>query len=685
MTQTDTYQKLLHRYFPQNTFKLKQLLQKSEELQPEKKRSLADHYLLKGEKFLLQGNLEALPCFDVAVQLDTDNPDIWYRQGLAFFEYGAQKGKEKTLFLASKSFKEAIRLNPSFHEAFFSWGAVLLELGQIHKEHHFFLESKEKYLQMLKNEGSLESDILKDIYWHLGITWTHIAECSGEALDVRMAIQSFTKSLEHQNTPTEEFWNDFGSAYHQMGLLINDNRHYLEAARYFEKSIKSAKEFFQGYTSLAETYTQLYINTMDEAYFLKANESFSKAVEYNALDETLWLSWAQLLGESGKLDKNAKKLRLSVEKCVHAHGLSPNHPKIIGQWVESLSVLGAVSYRHDLLVEAENKIIKATDLYPADSDLWYAYAICMDSLAEYYEDHAFYDLGIEKAQQGLQIERTSPELWHLLASFHTKLGSLLEDDTLLKLASKFFKKAMDLKPVCPSLCFDYAYNVFRLGEILQDENLVQDAIYEFEQAIQLQKNSFMHHPENLFHYGCALQLFGEFIEDENYIFRSVEIFWQILLIEPDFPNIYLRIALSFSQLADYSADTNLYQKAFHYFKLASKQDEENENLWLEWGLSLINFAHHTYDFGSYDSLYLEAEQKIIKSGSLGNQHAYYHLACLYSLMEKLSPAMALLEQAQKLNVLPSIEELLEDEWLESLRETPSFTHFLSLLETKEQR
>ena len=44
--------------------------------------------------------------------------------------------------------------------------------------------------------------------------------------------------------------------------------------------------------------------------------------------------------------------------------------------------------------------------------------------------------------------------------------------------------------------------------------------------------------------------------------------------------------------------------------------------------------------------------------------------------------MEFLKKAEKLDVLPPIEEVFEDEWLENLRSTSLFSHFVSYLENK---
>jgi hypothetical protein len=80
---------------------------------------------------------------------------------------------------------------------------------------------------------------------------------------------------------------------------------------------------------------------------------------------------------------------------------------------------------------------------------------------------------------------------------------------------------------------------------------------------------------------------------------------------------------------------------------------------------------------------MEAEKKLLQSGQLGNQQTYYHLACLHSLLQRMEESLRFLKQAHIADILPPIEDLLQDEWLENLRSTEAFSLFIAQLERKE--
>jgi len=654
-------------------------------LPDDQKEELAIRYLSQGEMALLQGNLNALSCFETASNLDPQNYQIWHRQGLAFFEYGSEEGKEKALLLASKNFKIATQIFPSHFDSWVAWGNVLLQLGRFHDEHHYLLEAKEKYQRALELIEGQPEDLLAELYWDYGIVWSEIAQHSGEAVDLKIAIEAFQNSKKHQKSLSAEFLNDFGKAYLEMGLLVNDSSLYLQSIEYLQQSVTVLPHYVDGWMSLAEGYSQLYVNTLDTRYATKASDAYTRVTKLSPRNLDAWISWAQLLGESGKHNNDLKSLHLSIEKCARAAQLDREDPIVISQWVESLSYLGIASGRLDLLIEAEQKVIKATDEIPDDPDLWYAYGICMIAFGQYYEDADYYELAIEKLQYGLSIDRSDPELWHALALTHRYYAELTNNEDLCDRANRFFTKAIDLKPSSPALLFDAASSLLQSSEILDELIFLEQSIYHFESLLRDYKDVILHNPKWLFGYACALAWLGDFTEEEKYFVRAIEIFSHVLLIDPDFPRIHHRVGQCYTNLGHITSESEYYKRAIHFFRLGTRQDEENDQNWLDWGMCLIHLAHFTLDTDFMNQLYMDAEQKIIEAGKLGNSGAYYNLACLYSILGRTKEAMELIYKSLHTRTLPSIEELLEDDWLENLRSTSTFAQFLTALETKLQQ
>jgi tetratricopeptide (TPR) repeat protein len=678
------FRKIFTRFFPRKYIVPVDAPQEWDLLNSDEKKQLALRSIAQGELALLQGNLAALALFETASQLEPENPQIWYRQGLAFFEYGSESGKERSLLLASKYFKHATQLAPEFFDAWVAWGNTLLQLGKFHGEHHFHVEAKEKYQKALELTHNQSSDTIAELYWDYGIVWTEIALHSGEALDLRLAIDAFQKTLQHQSKQPPEFFCDCGKAHLEMGLLINDALYFSQAVDLLSQSVQISPSYFDGWNLLGEVYAQLYLSTLDEKYIQKASNSYAQAVKLSGKDADTWLNWAQILGEAGRLRSDIHLLRQSVEHCARGFILDNKIRLIIAQWVESLSYLGIAVGRLDLLTEAEQKVIKFADVYPDDPDLWHAYSVVLLCFGKYYEDADYYELAIEKLQYGLSMDRTSAEHWHTLGYIHKLYADLTDHEDLLERANRFFARAIDLKPACPSIIFDAACSLFHFSELMRDLPSLQKAIGHLESLLHTHKEILLYQPQWLVTYGKALEWLFEFSLEDAHLHHAIEVFTHVLLIDPDFEGVHLHIAHCNMALGNHTDEAEFYKKAISFFRLAARQDEENEQIWLDWGVCLIHLAEHSMNSNLAQQLYWDAEQKISKAGRLGCPNAHYQLACLYSVIGRTDDAMTLIRTALSARTLPPIEELLEDDFLENLRHTESFAQFISELEAKLQ-
>ena len=101
---------------------------------------------------------------------------------------------------------------------------------------------------------------------------------------------------------------------------------------------------------------------------------------------------------------------------------------------------------------------------------------------------------------------------------------------------------------------------------------------------------------------------------------------------------------------------------------------------MDWALTLINLSQITSSTEDREQLWKEAEYKLIQSAKLGNTEVFYHLACLYSLMMHFEKSIYHLERAEQFDALPPLDEVLEDDWLENLRQTEVFRSFINHLQ-----
>jgi tetratricopeptide (TPR) repeat protein len=641
---------------------------------------IAESYLLQGEIALLKGDLgHGLECFDTANKLDPNNAKLYYSQGLALFDFGNIEGREKALLLASKKFKSASQLAPTQSQIWQAWGSLLCTLGLNTNEHHYFQQAQEKLQQAIALSEGQNREILAELYWDYGIVYAHLAEHSGEALDWYQAVEAFQTAHSFDEQLGAEFWKDFGHACLKFASQTNDLRFYTKAIQCLKNAVSLDSHGFDGWCLLGDALQKLYHQTHDEDHFAQASDCLSTAAQIQPQNETLWINWARFLCDSAKRIADVKRLRLCIEKCQRAFALNPNEAMIQAIWGEALALLGNYTDRLDLIYEAQNKISQALEIEHNEPDIWYSEGICKQALGHYFDDCDYYYQAVESFQEGLSIDRTRYRHWHAIGWTYSLLGDLEGQPEILELSLRFYQKSIDLYASTYTI-FDYASALSKLGEITHEQHWLEKAIVQFERLLNLQKNAIYLHPDWLFQYACTLDALGDFHEEEFYYLRAIEIFSHVLMVDPDFTAVHHRQALALSHLGELTSEIDHFFRAVHHFRLAMKNDEENDVILVDWATTLINIAQHSHDSSESDQFFRDAEHKLQTTLRLGNLQAYYHLACLYSLTDQCEKGMYCLEKARVHDALPTIDEMLQDEWLENLRSTGNFQEFLTQLD-----
>jgi tetratricopeptide (TPR) repeat protein len=640
----------------------------------------AENLLHQGELSLLKGDAsKAAILFDEVTKLEPSKADLFFRQGLAYFEYGSGEGREKALLIACKKFKAAVALSPEQIEAWHAWGNALFLLGMTYHEHHYFQDAEEKYRTALKKLQTQNYDAASDLHWDYGSVWNQIASHSGEACDFQTAIDAFETAASKQSSLPSDFWIDYGTSCINLSQRVGDIRLLVKAINCFKHAVSLGVNFASGWINLAGALQHLYEKTHDEDHFTQANECFASAAQLSPHDTGLWLRWAGFLLDAGRANQDVKRLRSSIEKCHRAYACNPDSARACAIWAEALALLGELLDRLDLLYEAQNKIASAESLSKESVEVCYHHGLLMNCFGRYFNDYDYHYQAIEKFQQGLSIDRTCAKLWYAIAKSYSILGDLENDLEAWEKALRFYTKTLDLDP-SSYVIFDYALTLADYGEASRDIKWIEESAQQFERALNIQKNALYIHPDWLFHYACTLDLLGGYLDEETYYTRAIEIFSHVLMIDPEYPGIHHQLGLAFFHLGDLMGDVDHFYRATHHFRLAAKHDEENDQILLDLGLAFVNIAQRTQDAHEADGLFRDAEHKMTQAAKLGNLQAYYNLACLYSLLGQHEKAMRFIHKADEFESLPALDELMSDDWLDNLRTTPDFRAFLLQLE-----
>ncbi len=643
----------------------------------------AHSLLLLGQIELSQKNLEkGLEYFKEASLLKPDDAKINFEQGLSLFHFGLQEEDGKTLLLACKKFKIATTLVPEHFEAWQFWGMSLLRLGKIHQEFHYFLEANKKLTKALEHSKDKPSEVLSVLYSEYAVANSAIAENSKEAYDWRLSIDAFEKAVSASFPKNPDFWNEFGLACLQLSELIVDIKLCVQAIHCFKQAISYDTNHFASWKSLSLSMQFLYKQTQDEDHFLQANQCFDASLRVNHFDPSLYADWAHFLLLSGKINLDLKKLSSCVEKCEKANLTESQNPLLLTTWGEALSLIGEITENIESIYTGQAKLEEALDIDSNTPSTWRAFGESFNSLGKYFDDPDYHYQAIEKFQTGLSIDRTEHDLWMATGNTYFHIGKMMEDAVTLKKSLYFMEKAIDLQPHISHYHFTKAHCLSKTGEISREEAYLESSISTFEKALSLQKNAIYLHPNWLFEYAKALDLYADFFDEEHHYHKAIEIFLHVLMINPEFAKIHYHLGLTYSHLAELVGETQNFYRALHFFRLAAKKEEDNDQILVDLAVTFINIAQHTGDTAEITSCYQEAENKLFLAIQEGSLQAYYQLACLYSLLNNAEKSMIFLHKTNSFNALPPIEDILEDEWLDHVRCSDSFKEFLLSLERK---
>ena len=645
--------------------------------------ALSLSFFKRGERCLLDGDLSGLHFFDMAVKFDPENCDLFLNQGLALFEYGSGNEKEAGLSLAAKSFRKALSINPNCFEAWHAFGNTLYLLGMRTGEPTYFNHAKGKYEKALALIANQTQDVIADLYWDLADVWSRLAERSGEAADLNSAIKFYEKAKQCQTSSPSEFWLSFGDAYRALGGKMNDLNLLVEAINCYKNGVSISISSHVAWLKLANILKELYSYTHDEDHYSQANECYLASSQLYPNNAQLWLNWADFLLESGKHFWDIKRLHSCIEKCRRGHTCDPKNTHLITIWSEALAYLGFFSEKLKFFNKAQEKV---EPLYEADlkeTRLYHAYGTCLFLLGKYFKDIDYIYQSIEKFQEGLSLNRSIDYLWFDIALAYVTAAELDRDKQNFKHACRFFKQALYFK-VNSVYHYHFGYCYLRYSELVHSQLFVEKALHHFEKALDMQKTASYQRPEWLFHYAIALDYLGEYSESELSYLKALDVLNQVLILSPDFPQIHAQMALTLSHYAELLNELEIYQKAFHHYRISHQKDREDDQNLLDWGITLVNFAERLEDRTERTQCYKEAEYKMIQAAKLGNSHAYFSLACIYSLISNYSRSIYFLEKAHAFETLPSLEEILEEDWLEGVRTTELFEDFIEKIKSPVQ-
>ena len=641
---------------------------------------LASLFVMQGEKQIEQGDKNGLESFDLATKVAPENPEIFFRIGTAFLRYKNQF-PPSILQTALDALKQCLDLNSDYFDAWVTQGIVYNCMGLVHEEPQYFLDAQHSFQRAQEKASQESNETLAEFYWNWGMSYFWSGRLSGEAIDLYDAIDRF-RIAASKGLQDKGFWLAYGDAMAELGLLIGRDENFFEAIELYRNAVRQAFDFFEGWLHLGCSFYHLFERHRTEEFYRQANECFRMASEIEQDQPLLWMKWAQLTALAGKLKRNIDLLQASLEKFEKAHAIEPSIPVVLSLWGETLTLIGTHTENVDILRDAQKKIMKSIEINPDLPESWYIYGTCLSELGHYFSDEEYYRQAIQKFQFGLTLRQNEPLLWYGLASAYFAIGELSSDASLVETACKLFTRVIEFGGQnFRRFWNDWGVALMTLAELRNDRACLEAAIEKFEHILPSndEEDEEEINPDWLYNYGCAYDFLGDFTEDVAHYEKAIQLLSQALQLDPDHAHAHYNLALALAHLADTAMDVEAFHKSIEQFQIVLSRNSEDEMAWNDFGITLINLAQLIQDPSKTEQsqkLYEVAESKLMQSVALGCTQAYYNLACLYSLTHNFDAALQYLEKAAAADALPSIEEMLHDEWLENLKSTPSFQAFI---------
>jgi tetratricopeptide (TPR) repeat protein len=644
-----------------------------EDLSQKEREELGSRFHEEGLKLVEKDLDRGLQTLELATALCPKNGKKLFEKGMIYSQFCKDR---KGLRAACKAFRASAKHHYSPFASHFGWANALVELGLITRESKHFDNAHKKYLLAKKGiPEDTHDEVTAKFYWNFGKCWFLIGRASLEVCDFSQAITCFNQARE-DGLDSAEFWNDFGNILSELNFLIQDQgRCFSASLDMYHKAVKKDPAFFRGWFNLACSYQFLFSHTLDSATFECAEDCFRRVFELDQKSPYTIIKWGQLYVSKAKIHGVEKYLFEAVDKFKQAETMEPASSLVQRCLGEALVLCGIETEQLTLLKLGKEKILKSLELDDKDLTTYFILGMCHHEFGRYFEEKEHYMAAVDAFQKGLSLREQEPTLWYGMALSYFALGEIEQDKELFKQAASCCHKACDLGATMSSQFLnDWGVIILRLAELSMDEATLLSAIQLFEEALNGQVDS-KREGEWLVNYASALYFLGELKEEGSYYENAIKALQYALKSNPQNPYIHYQLAMCYTQLADLSEDADGFFSAIHHFEIAFSINPEDEMAAHDCAVSFM----HLFDYLE-DPKYLKfAEDKLQHALCLGNYEAYYTLACVSSLAKNFPLSLFFLERANEVGTLPSVDDLLADEWLENVRNTDAFSKWLRTL------
>ncbi len=637
-------------------------------------RSLLSRLLMmRGQNELGSGDGGVIETFDWVLAVTGNVDQALFQQGKLFLENGIDSENIACLRLACERFEQALEHDETLSDVWVAWANTLVRLGISLQDMDCFAEAD---IRFAKAEQLLPKDSV--LFWDWGLSCYYMGKFSGEASDFSVAIKKYERA-EELGCQDARFLNDFANAVKEIGDLLGDLLWYNKAKELYAKACEQAPSVFEYHFNFAELLSQLYRISADEVHFDLSHESFHQASILEPDETKLWLEWGQLLLCRGQWAQDEKLLQGALNRFRKANRCNSEEVLAIMLWVEALLALGGLTENCALIREAEEKIITTLEIFPENSELWIMYGFALMELGYYFDELDFVIESIGKFQYAISLDEHASGAWKGLAQAKVYLGETTFDLPLLEEAIHCFAKAEPAYRADPLFFNEWGGALMKLAILQTDKTSILLAIEKFEHSLHYHHDESPAYLDTLYNYGCALDFLGDFNNDDDSYRQAVSVLLQVNRLDPSDLHVRYNLAVALTHLGEASGDVGCFQKAIDLFSALVHENKEDDFVWNDWGVTLLSLSCLILDpsfTAEAAALKGESEVKFLQAAALGNTHAFYNLACLYSLQGETGLSIDYLYKAHSHGALPQLEDLRNDDWLIDVRATRAFSEFM---------
>lgn len=657
-------------------------------LVPEEREILARLMVLHGEKLLKDDYRLGSYYLERATDLVAHSRELHMLKGRAYSQLSTSP---QALEAAAAAYAGAAALSPDHAAIWYQWAVAATQLGSL-KGDIALLHDADKLMARAETIGAAAHStdtFLSNLYWSWGQLWHSMARLSGEPCDLDGALRHYRK-VATLGSMEAQFWNDYANALWEMGGYLRCPEVFHDVVTLYRKAIALNPRHYGAQFNLALCYHRYFEVMWKSSLFWHAHEQYTHCKVLNAQHGLLHGLWGRLLLLQGQLRRDSDLLDQACDQLERAKVLDGSNIQLELDLAEAY--LWSASVYDDLVLlrqaEEMSKSLLAADT--TSPEVWILAGYCSAESGNYFDEESYYHTAVQQFNRALKLDPRSAKAWYGKASATLALAELVGNPEFLTSAMSYFEQAHEFEGHFPPQFWnEWGVTAMKLAELSYDKAMLLQAIAKFEHAIEsdLSISDGEHvDPEWLYNYGCGYDFLGDLTDDATSYEKSIIILHKVLEMDPDYLQARYNLAVAYAHLGEFVSDVEILQHGCDQFRELLAADGEEETAWNEWGLALINLAlllceEAQHDLG--DTYFLEAEEKLRCAASLGYNVAFYNLACLYSLRGDYQAALAHLERAEHSAALPPLEDVMQDAWLDGLRQTEQFHRLLSQLLSKD--